>query len=89
MDKRNNIQEQLEELQQQIDDLEVGHSQKANLMGLVEDIELELSTGSSVDAKQAGLLDRLDDMVSQFEAEHPTLAGILNDIMVKLASIGV
>ena len=88
MDKRN-IHEQLEDLQQQIDDLEVGHSQKANLMGLLEDIELELSTGSSVDAEQAGLVRRLEDMVSHFEAEHPTMAGILNDIMVKLASIGV
>lgn len=88
MDKRN-IQEQLEDLHQQIDELEVGHSQKANLMGLLEDIELELSTGSSVDAEQAGLLGRLEDMVSQFETEHPTMAGILNDIMIKLASIGV
>lgn len=88
MQKRN-IHEQLEELQQQIDELEVGHSQKANLMGLVEDIELELSTGSSVDAEQAGLLGRLENMVSEFETEHPTIAGILNDLMVKLASIGV
>ncbi len=88
MQKRN-IQEQLEELQQQIDELEVGHSQKANLMGLVEDIELELSTGSSVDAAQTGLMERLENMVSEFEAEHPTMAGILNDLMVKLASIGV
>lgn len=88
MQKRN-IHERLEDLQQQIDELEVGHSQKANLMGLVEDIELELSTGSSVDAEQAGLMGRLENMVSEFETEHPTIAGILNDLMVKLASIGV
>ncbi len=87
--KKGNIHEQLEDLHQQIDELEVGHSQKANLMGLVEDIELELSTGSSVDAEQAGLLGRLENMVSEFETEHPTIAGILNDLMVKLASIGV
>ncbi|MFT5575300.1 MAG: hypothetical protein ACI89D_000817 [Bermanella sp.] len=86
---KTNIHERLEDLQQQIDELEVGHSQKANLMGLLEDIELELSTGSRVDAEQAGLLGRLENMVSEFETEHPTIAGILNDVMVKLASIGV
>jgi hypothetical protein len=28
-------------------------------------------------------------LVAGFEVEHPTVAGILKDIMVKLASIGV
>lgn len=88
MDTRH-LQEQLDQLQELIGELSVDEAKRMRLHGLVEDIEMELSTGSQGLSEDSGLQDRLDELVSNFETEHPTIAGVLKDIMVKLASIGV
>ena len=83
------LQEQLGDLQAQINSLDIDEAKRLQLQGLVEDIERELSTGTEGVSEDETLVDRLDEMVSGFETDHPTVAGLLKDIMVKLASIGV
>jgi hypothetical protein len=92
MDKKyRHLQEQLEYLQAQLEDLSIDEASKAKLTGLVEDIEMELSTqgsGAGFD-EEGGFRERIEELVSNFETEHPVTAGVLKDIMHKLASIGV
>jgi len=83
------LHDQLNRLQTEIDSLPVGSDEHAKLHALIDDIDRELGSGPELVLEDTGIQDRLDDMVSTFEVEHPTVAGILKDIMVKLASIGV
>ncbi|MFT6552790.1 MAG: hypothetical protein ACJA1I_002847 [Zhongshania marina] len=83
------LHEQLKQLQIEIDALAVDDGNRAKLHALVDDIDRELGVGPQFVLEDTNLQDRLDELVSGFEVEHPTVAGILKDIMVKLASIGV
>ncbi|WP_372863865.1 DUF4404 family protein [Spongiibacter sp.] len=83
------LHEQLTRLQSEIDDLPVDQGERAKLHALVDDIDRELGSGPELVLADSGIQERLDEMVSTFEVDHPTVAGILKDIMVKLASIGV
>lgn len=81
------IREQLQQLADAVDGAEMGADSKARLTQLVEDIEGQLE--QPVVAEDSSLPDQVDELVAAFEAEHPTLAGILNRIMVTLSSMGV
>jgi hypothetical protein len=35
------------------------------------------------------MVEQVDGLVSSFERDHPTVAGILNNIMLTLTSMGV
>ncbi|WP_269617567.1 DUF4404 family protein [Zhongshania sp. BJYM1] len=83
------IHQQLGKLQAEIDALPVDDGNRAKLHALVDDIDRELGVGPQFVLDDTSLQDRLEELVSNFEVEHPTVAGILKDIMVKLASIGV
>ncbi|MBQ0759094.1 MAG: DUF4404 family protein [Gammaproteobacteria bacterium] len=83
------LHEQLKQLQIEIDALAVDDGNRSKLHALVDDIDRELGVGPQFVLEDTNLQDRLDELVSSFELEHPTVAGILKDIMVKLASIGV
>jgi len=83
------LHEQLQRLQTEIDGLAVDQDNRAKLHALVDDIDRELGVGPQFVLEDSSLQDRLEELVSSFEVEHPTVAGILKDIMVKLASIGV
>lgn len=83
------LHEQLQHLQQQVDSLSADDENRAKLHALIDDIDRELGSGPQFVLEDTSLQDRVDELVSNFEAEHPTTAGILKDIMVKLASIGV
>lgn len=83
------LHEQLQRLQSEIDGLTLAPGKQEKLHALVDDIDRELGSGSQGVIEDASLQDRVEELVSGFELEHPTVAGILKDIMVKLASIGV
>lgn len=83
------LHEQLQRLQSEVDSLAVNDENRAKLHALIDDIDRELGSGAQFVLEDTSLQDRVDEMVSHFETEHPTTAGILKDIMVKLASIGV
>ena len=83
------LHQQLQHLQNEIDGLSVDDENRAKLHALIDDIDRELGVSPQFVLEDSSLQDRLDDLVTNFETEHPTLAGILKDIMVKLASIGV
>ncbi|QQD17594.1 DUF4404 family protein [Spongiibacter nanhainus] len=83
------LHEQLKQLQLEIDEQAMEGKSRAKLHALVDDIDRELGSGPDLVLEDSGLQERVEEMISSFEVDHPTVSGILKDIMVKLASIGV
>lgn len=79
------LREQLQRLMTELEQLPVTADQRQHLQRLIDDIEAQLAG----DAESDSLVDQVETAVSLFEAEHPRLAGILNNIMVTLTSMGV
>ena len=82
------LQEQLDELNAAIENLSVSADDKVRLTSLIEDIEQQL-TDIPLGEEPVDLVEQVDMLVSTFEQEHPTVAGILNNIMLTLSSMGV
>jgi hypothetical protein len=59
-----------------------------SLMELARDIERELEEEKKI-GDPAGLVDELETAVSGFEASHPNLTAILNNMLVTLGGMGV
>ena len=89
MHEESRLSEALETLRAEIDALDENDSEsRAKLEQLLMDLEERLKqprdTGNDND-----LADQLKESMLHFETSHPALTGILNDIMIKLSSIGV
>lgn len=87
MKEKQELQQQLEQLERLIASLQVGDQSRQQLLDLVDQIQLQID--ESEDSPTADLRDQLEAMVAGFEAEHPTLAGVLKNIMISLANMGV
>ena len=86
MDKQQ-LQDHLDQLNTAIDGLQAPDADKDKLNNLIVDIERQLN--EPLLTEPHSLVDQVDEMVSGFERDHPTVAGILNNIMVTLTSMGV
>ena len=60
-------------------------SDKQRMGKLVEDIEQGLNEDNISDE----LNNKLADTVTEFEATHPRLTAIINDIMITLSNMGI
>jgi predicted transcriptional regulator len=60
---------------------------KARLEGLMDDLEDRLE--ATEDENHLHLVEDMKEAVSQFEVEHPTLTGVLNELMVTLSNMGI
>lgn len=82
------VSEALFNLRNEIERLDDANPElKAKLEGLLDDLEDNLE--ASEDASQLHLVEDMKEAVSHFEVEHPTLTGIVNDLMVALGSMGI
>lgn len=82
------LREQLDELSEAINGLEASSADKKRLDALVADIELQLSQ-PLLESEQQSLADQVEGMMTSFEQEHPAVAGILNNLMITLGSMGI
>lgn len=82
------LREDLDKLRLEIVNLDSDEQAKEKLNSLVAEIEQELEESGLTD-KAKNLSEQVEDSISRFEATHPTLTGILNNIMVTLSGIGV
>lgn len=80
------LREQLRRLSAELEHLPDMSEHRQHLQRLIGDIEGRL--GGDPDEGES-LLDQVETAVSMFEAEHPRLAAVLNNIMVTLTSMGV
>ena len=79
------LREQLRHLSEELRSLPPGSEKRRRVEALIADIQARLDGGEQDDS----LTTQLELAVSSFQAEHPRLAGILNNIMVTLGNIGV
>ena len=82
------LKEHLEQLTSAIQDMQATASDKERLSKLVIDIEQQISD-PMLDNEAVSLTEQVDSLVTSFETDHPAVAGILNNIMVTLSSMGV
>lgn len=82
------LHEQLDQLSNAIAGMQASDEDKNKLGDLIVDIERQL-IDPMIEQGSQSLVKQVDGMVSGFERDHPTVAGILNNIMVALTSMGV
>ena len=86
--KEQELRGQLDELAAAIENMPAAEAEKARLQTLIEHIESQLSY-AVVEGEPESLSEQVENMVAGFESDHPTVAGILNNVMVTLTSMGV
>ena len=82
------LREHLDQLSNAVEGMQVADAEKCKLSDLIVDIERQLAE-PLIEHESHGLIEQVDGMMSSFERDHPTVAGILNNIMVTLTSMGV
>ena len=82
------LRENLDQLSAAIEGLQAPEADKNKLDALIVDIERQINQPLLEEESQT-LVEQVDSIVSSFESDHPTVAGILNRIMVTLTSMGV
>jgi len=85
---RQQLIEHLDQLTSAIQDMQATDNDKEKLSQLIFDIEQQLSD-PTLGRDNASLTEQVDGLVSNFETDHPAVAGILNNIMLTLSSMGV
>ena len=85
------LREQLVQLANEIDQLTIDDQRKVQLQALIERVEQQLETDDAEEPRDLRdqLRDQLEEAVSQFEAEHPTLTGVMRRVLMTLSSMGV
>ena len=81
----------IDELDAAIAGLNVNPEEKQRLADLVDEINAQLADNrlTSPAEGDTSLSDQVDGLVASFETDHPTVAGILKNIMMTLANMGV
>lgn len=82
------VNEALFSLRQEVERLEGDHPELKNrLESLLEKLENRME--ASEDKNHLHLVEDMKEALSQFEVEHPTMTGILNELMVTLSNLGI
>lgn len=90
MHDESRLTEALETLRAEIDGLDDNDSEsREKLERLFIDLEERLKQPQDTGSNDNDITDQLKESMLHFETSHPALTGILNDIMIKLSSIGV
>lgn len=79
------LREQLERLSSELQTLPLDDDRRASITGLMADIEAQLDDGVA----DGSLVEQVEIVMSSFEAEHPRVAAILNNIITTLGNIGI
>lgn len=75
-------------LREELEFLEVNSDVRKESSLLITEIELQLQT-LEADRKRTSITDKIRNHIEKFEEEHPRFTNILNDLLLRLLSIGV
>jgi len=82
------LREELERLRTEADNLKADDAAgREHIDKVIAQVEKRLDEEQENDDE--GLLEHLQNAIAHFEVEHPRAAAVLNDIMNKLASMGI
>ena len=83
------LDELLNSLRREMDALDVGDEDvRQRLDRLILDIETRVKNPKGIAADE-GLGGQLKASILKFEASHPRLAGVINDVVDKLSAMGI
>ena len=82
------LRDQLEQLDQAIASSATADADKQRLRQLIDNIEQRLDPTVN-ESDSDSLEDQVEYLVTSFETDHPTISGILKNIMVSLSSMGI
>ncbi|WNV04080.1 DUF4404 family protein [Candidatus Methylospira mobilis] len=86
---KSEISRALDALRQEIDQIEnSAHDDKQRLLALLDTIEDSQEERTEAEAPHA-LLSEVSEALTEFEVKHPSITGILNDILVILGNSGI
>ena len=80
------IYQQLESLKQELAKSAVGEDAREKMLGLIDRIEEQMHTPGGA---EDGISEQFETLVTEFEVSHPTLTGIVNNLLVTLGNMGV
>lgn len=80
------LYEQLECLKQELARSSLGEEPREKMLGLIDRMEEQMHTP---DSAQDGIAEQFEILVTEFEVSHPTLTGIINNLLVTLGNMGV
>ena len=84
------LEESLQRLRTEIQALDLGdEAARQRLERLVREIEQSLDDPTGRKAAGGSLGDQLKASVLSFEASHPRLAGVMNEVVEKLSHMGI
>lgn len=83
------LKEYSEQLTQYLQEMHASDKEKQALQALIDQIAGQTADNSVELSADQSLSDQVDSLASMFEAEHPTLTGVLNNLMITLTSMGV
>ena len=86
--EKQQLRDYLEQLNAAVEDSSALAADKSKLSELVSNIEQQLDEPVWQTEPQS-LTEQVDELISSIETEHPSVASILNNIMVTLSSMGV
>ena len=84
-----NAEELLSTLRREMNALDIGDEDaRHRLDALIVDIETRIKDPGSA-AVDEGLIGHVKASMLKFEASHPRLAGVINDVVDKLSAMGI
>lgn len=87
MTDKNQLNEALQALRDEIDNLNTDESRKQSLNTLADQVEQQFEDSSN--SGNQGLIESLEETISEFEVEHPALTSIINRLLVTLSNMGI
>jgi hypothetical protein len=82
------IKRLLNKLKEEIKSLDVNSVMYREIISLISDIENQLLLQKDKQ-EETSLINNIRDCIGEFEVEHPRITNVLNDLIIKLISIGV
>ena len=80
------LYQQLETLKKELADSTIGSETREKMLGLIDRMEEQMH---SPEGAEASIAEQFEILLTEFEVTHPTLTGIVNNLLVTLGNMGV